>query len=157
MVNPGDKLPEYGSLPALVHDDRVVVDSLAIIEYVDTRWPEPPLFPIRAGRDAVMSVIARVTEMFAPHLPRIARGTPIARVEALGAVRCSMGDLDGEVAASGYLMEEFSAADLVLASFIAALPPDWRPVPLGYRRLGRWEQTVMSRPAVREQMAFFGS
>jgi len=42
---------------------------------------------------------------------------------------------------------------LARASFIADLPRDWRPVQLGFERLGRWERTGMSRPAVRDQMA----
>jgi glutathione S-transferase len=51
-----------------------------------------------------------------------------------------MGDLDREMSEGGYLLGEFSAADLALASYIANLPRDWRPFQLGFDRLGRWEQ-----------------
>lgn len=32
-------------VPALEHDGRVLTQSLAIIEYLDETWPEPPLLP----------------------------------------------------------------------------------------------------------------
>jgi glutathione S-transferase len=154
QVDPGEKFLEFGGVPvALVDGDRVVVNSLLILEYLDDKWPEPPLFPARVAREVVKAAYGRLDEMFAPHLPRIARGTPEERVLALGAARRSMEELDDELAESGYLLGEFSAADLALASLMATLPPDWRPVQLGFERLGRWERTVMSRPAVRDQMS----
>lgn len=142
-----------GGVPVLVDGHETVVESLAILEHLDARWPEPPLFPARVGREVVKSAYEKVNAMFAPHLPKIARGTPEERVLALGAVRRSMGVLDGEVAGTGYLLGEFSVADLALASFLARLPADWRPVPLGFERLAAWERTVMTRPAVRDQAA----
>lgn len=45
---------------------------------------------------------------------------------------------------------------VALASIIATLPPDWRPRQLGLEHLARWERAVMSRPAVRDQMAPVG-
>jgi glutathione S-transferase len=158
-VDPANKPPELlevnpkGGVPVLVHGDEKVADSLAILEFLDQRWPEPPLFPAGLGREAVVAAYERMNALFAPHMMKIARGSPEQRVEGLSAVRRAMADLDVEVADSGFLLGEFSAADLALASFMAKLPPDWRPGPLGFGRLSRWERAVMGRPAVRDQMA----
>jgi maleylacetoacetate isomerase len=38
-----------GLVPTLVHDGRAITQSLAIIEYLDEVWPDPPLLP----RDAL--------------------------------------------------------------------------------------------------------
>ena len=141
-----------GDVPVLVDGRDVVTGSLAILEHLCKRWPEPPLFLPPAGRDAVVKAYARVDELFAPHLPRIARGTPDERVQALGATRRAMAELDAEVSDLGFLLGELSVADLALASFVAKLPPDWRPTQLGFERLARWERAVMRRPTVREQM-----
>ena len=141
-----------GSVPVLVDGGEVVVGSLAILEHLCERWPEPPLFPRRAGRDAVVKAYERVDGLFAPHLPRIARGAPEERVQALEAARRAMSELDDEIPEEGFLLGELSIADLALASFIAKLPPDWRSAQLGLERLARWERAVMRRPAVREQM-----
>jgi len=153
-IGPGEKLDEFGGAAVVLMDrDERKGASLPILEYLDARWAEPPLFPARPGAEAIRTAMARVDDAFAPLHPRIARGSPVERVLALGAAQISMDELDGEVAESGYLLGEFSAADLVLASHVARLPPDWRPAQLGFRRLGRWEREVMSRPAVRDQMA----
>lgn len=140
-----------GAVPMLVDEDDVVVGSLAIIDYLCQRWPEPPLLPCGVGREAVTRVYERVDALFAPHLPKIERGTPEERVAALGAVRRAMADLDAGMPEGQFLLPQFSVADLALASMMAKLPRDWRPTQLGFDRLARWERAVMLRPAVREQ------
>jgi glutathione S-transferase len=154
LIEPGEALPVLRGAPVvLVDGDQRIDGSLPILEYLDTRWREPPLFPDHIGASTVRYALARVDTAFVPELRRIDRGTPTDRVEALAVTRLAMEGLDCEVAESGYLLGTLSAADLALASVIACLPRDWRPAPLGLPRLSRWEQTMMSRPAVREQMA----
>jgi glutathione S-transferase len=154
VIAPGGKLDRSGRTSVLMMiDGDVVSDPLPILEYLESRWPEPPLFPARLGVAAVTGSLARVDATFVPELLRIARGTAVERADALGRTRTGMGILDGEIPESHYLLGEFSAADLALASVIACLPRDWRPAQLGFQGLARWERTVMSRPAVREQMA----
>jgi len=136
----------------LVDGTTVLAEPLAIIDHLSTRWPEPPLMPPRLGREAVLAAYERVNALFATFLPRIDRGTPEERVRALGAVRQSMQELDAEVVVGGFLLAEFSIADLALASYMARLPRDWRPAQLGFARLAGWERAVMMRPSVREQM-----
>ena len=140
-----------GAVPVLVDGPDVLVGSLRILEHLCERWPEPPLFPARLGHEAVTTTYDRIDGLFGPHLPRIARGTPEERVQALSAVRLAMGELDAEIPETGFLLGELSAADLALASVMAKLPRDWRPTQLGFERLARWERAVMQRPAVREQ------
>lgn len=140
-----------GAVPMLVDGNDVVVGALPILDYLCTRWPEPPLFPCGVGREAVTRAYERLEALFSPHLPKIARGTPEERVAALGAVRRAMEDLDAGMADGEFLLPQFSVADLALASIMAKLPRDWRPTQLGFERLARWERAVMQRPTVREQ------
>jgi maleylacetoacetate isomerase len=50
-----------GLVPALVHDGGVIAQSLAIIEYVNEVWPEPPLLPAdAAGRARVRQIAEAV-------------------------------------------------------------------------------------------------
>ena len=42
-----------GGVPVLVDGATIVTDSLAILEHLDDRLPQPSLFPAAAGRDAV--------------------------------------------------------------------------------------------------------
>ena len=140
-----------GAVPVLVDGPDVLVGSLKILEHLCRRWPEPPLFPVGVGHDAAERAYDRVDALFGPHLPRIARGSPEERVQALSAVRLAMGELDAEIPETGFLLGDLSVADLALASVMAKLPRDWRPTQLGFERLARWERVVMQRPAVREQ------
>ena len=34
-----------GEVPALIDDDVAIFDSSVILEYIEERWPEPPLLP----------------------------------------------------------------------------------------------------------------
>lgn len=139
-----------GAVPMLVDGDDVVVGSFAILDHLCRRWPEPPLFPCGVGREAVTRVYERVDALFSPQLTKIERGTPEERVAALGAVRRAMADIDAGMTDGEFLLPQFSAADLALASIMAKLPRDWRPAQLGFDRLARWERAVMRRPTVRE-------
>lgn len=60
--------PEYRDInpsmavPALVEDDgRVITQSLAIIEYLDERWPSPPLLPTDPAGRARVRALAQIT------------------------------------------------------------------------------------------------
>ena len=52
-------LNPQGLVPALVTSDGVLGQSLAIIEYLDERWPEPPLLPERPFDRARMRSLAQ--------------------------------------------------------------------------------------------------
>jgi glutathione S-transferase len=43
-------------VPVLVDEDVVVPDSVAILRYLEGRWPDPPLFPREAARRAELDV-----------------------------------------------------------------------------------------------------
>jgi glutathione S-transferase len=45
-----------GLVPVLVDEDVVVPDSVAILRYLEGRWPDPPLFPREAARRAELDV-----------------------------------------------------------------------------------------------------
>jgi maleylacetoacetate isomerase len=45
-----------GLVPVLVDDDVVVPDSVAILRYLEQKWPDPPLFPRDAARRAELDV-----------------------------------------------------------------------------------------------------
>jgi glutathione S-transferase len=142
-----------GGVPVLVDGGTAVVESLSILEYLDSRWPEPSLFVATGGRDAVKEAYERVNAIFAPRLPKVARGTPEERTQALAEIQRALEGLDAGIPASGFLLGDLSAADLALASFVAKLPTDRRPAALGLEGWTRWERAVMDRPSVRDQMA----
>jgi glutathione S-transferase len=137
-------------VPVLVDGDRVIPDSLRILEYLDERTPEPRMLPAGGpGRDAVKALYERVGRLLGPHLPRIARGTPEEREAARGSAREALRALEADAPPGGWLAGPYSAADLALLSLVDKLPPEDRPSAQGLPRLARWEMEMRARPAVR--------
>jgi glutathione S-transferase len=157
-IGPGEKPPEFqllhrvGSVPVLVDDGKPIADSLAILEHLDRRFPEPPLFPDPPGRAAVKSSYDRVNHLLAQAVPQVVRGKGEARERALEEVRRALLEFDIVVGDGEFLAGAFSAADLALASFVTRLPAEVRPAALELGSLARWERAVLGRPAVRDQM-----
>lgn len=58
--------PEYvqhnpqGLVPTLVDGQRILIQSLAIIEYLEEAYPEPPLLPVNAGDRAYIRALAQI-------------------------------------------------------------------------------------------------
>jgi maleylacetoacetate isomerase len=56
-----------GLVPALVHDGRVMVQSLAICEYLEEAFPAPPLLPTdKRGRARVRSIAQSIASEIQP-------------------------------------------------------------------------------------------
>lgn len=59
-------LPDYAALnpqelvPSLRHGERVLTQSLAILEYLDEVWPQPALLPVDAGGRARVRALAQL-------------------------------------------------------------------------------------------------
>jgi maleylpyruvate isomerase len=49
-----------GLVPALVHDDKVMIQSPAIIEWLEERYPEPALLPVDADDRARVRALAAI-------------------------------------------------------------------------------------------------
>src|SRR3954470_19884565 len=115
-----------GLVPVLVDEDVVVPDSVAILRYLEERWPDPPLFPREAARRAEVDVfLAWFGEVWkvAPNAieAELERNDPDrARVKELGARMHDSLDLferllDGRDHLSGV---DFSAADCAAFPFL---------------------------------------
>jgi len=48
----------HGLVPALEHGDRVLIESPAILEWIEAVWPEPPLLPASPDKAAAARTLA---------------------------------------------------------------------------------------------------
>jgi glutathione S-transferase len=146
-----------GGVPVLVVEGgEAIPESIVILQYLEDRWPEHPLFPPEPlARARARLLHDRITAALGPHLVKLARGTDAEKAVAEQAVREALAMLETEVPATdtGFLAGPFSIADIALAPFVAKLPERLRPGALGLPRLARWEAAVMSRPSVAAQTA----
>ncbi|HKA15289.1 MAG TPA: glutathione S-transferase family protein [Myxococcota bacterium] len=147
-------------VPVLVDGDVVVYDSTIVLEYLEDRHPEPPLYP----RDAIARARCRQLESAADEIwfPAIwdliegvfyaaasGRSDP-ARVEAARtALAQRYAALDKELAGREFLCDAFSVADIgtfVMVNAAAALgaaPGD------AHANVSDWLARTRARPAVR--------
>jgi len=144
-------------VPVLIDGDVEVFDSTQIFEYLEDRWPEPPLWPRPASRRAEARRLEHCSdEVFFPHVIQLMnlRGNPDP-VDApqwkqaqagIETYYLTMEQLLGE---REYLAGQFSYADIAffMAQFFAARHTV--PMTAKHSNLLAWRKRVFGRPAVR--------
>ena len=141
-----------GQVPVLIDGDVEVSDSTQIFEYLETAYPDPPLWPqpLRAR------TIARQLEHFSDevYFPKIARLmdpqlSAANRAAAITEIDAFREGLERRLASQTYLAGDFSYAD------IAVFMADLFGVVLGAAcrddspNLNAWRREIAGRPTVR--------
>jgi glutathione S-transferase len=157
-----------GRLPVLKDGDYVVFESLACLQYLDRRYPEPPLFgrtPEEAG--TIMRVICEYQAYAEPHLTEIVSAVFFGQIdtrieEVTRATHLVAGEartIEGRLSKSDWLVgEHVSAADMVVFPGIMLLlramekreSGDLRsrflPMETTYPAIARWIARVEALP-----------
>jgi len=166
----GPKPPEFlavsprGKVPVLIDGDATVYDSTVIAEYLEDRYPKPPLLPsdpvgrarcrqLEDEADTAMAeeVTPLVQELFTK---RDDATRDMSRVgAATEALRRRYETLQKELAGRDYLCGAFSLADIATfmvvgyASSLGVAPGDAQPA------LTQWFQRMLARPCVAREFA----
>ncbi|PSJ40161.1 stringent starvation protein SspA [Zobellella taiwanensis] len=138
-----DSLPEdmlelnpYGTVPTLVDRELVLYESRIIMEYLDERFPHPPLmpvYPVARGNSRLM--MHRIEQDWYSLVKRIQRGDKAE--EARKELREALLAIAPVFAEYPYFMsEEFSLVDCYMAPLL------WRLPSLGIELSGRGAKEV---------------
>lgn len=143
QVDPDDK-PEdlldvnpYNTLPTLVDRELVLYDSRVIIEYLDERFPHPPMMPVDpVSRAHTRLALFRIENDWYSLLPDLKGGEKPRRDKARIALRDSIAAAADVFAARPFfLSDEFTMVDASivpilwrLASWNVRLPKQASPV-----------------------------
>jgi RNA polymerase-associated protein len=161
-VEPG-KLPEdlldlnpYHSVPTLVDRDLVLYDSRVIIEYLDERFPHPPLMPVdpvtraqfrlalyRIERDwyaLVQQIEQEPDKKQTVRLKKILRDTVLQSTELFKVKPY-------------FLSDEFSLVDATIAPVLWRLPYYEIDLPPQAQPIIKYAGLIFSRPAFRESLS----
>jgi glutathione S-transferase len=168
------KTPEFlalnprGKVPALKDGEVVQTESLAIIAYLDRKFPEPALFgrtPEETGR--IWRAISESVSYLEPAGRRIATriffGDETESADrigtAVGEVHAELRAMEDALARRRWLAgDDLSAADIAVYPFIelllraagkdAALPLDLRllPLPKTYPAIAAWRERIVALP-----------
>ena len=136
MVEPG-KPPEdlldlnpYGSTPTLVDRDLTLYDTAVVCEYLDERYPHPPLMPIDPLSRARLRLAAvRIERDWLPEVATIAAGGRPADAARKRLREQMLASLPLFKASKFFLNPEMSLADCLVAPVVWRLP--WLGVDLG--------------------------
>jgi RNA polymerase-associated protein len=150
------ELNPYNSLPTLIDRDLVLYDARVIIDYLDERFPHPPLMPV----DPVLRAQFRLALYRIEHdwyrLAEQIESTTDARRQAqlkkeLGETLIQSADIFK--IKPFFLGDEFSVVDATI------LPILWRmrrygiELPSSAQALSRYAATMMARPAFRASLS----
>ena len=157
-----------GRVPVLKDGDYVCFESLAILYYLDLKYPQPPIFgrtPEEAG--VIMRVICEYEAYIEPQLRTIVRAVfngegDLAGDEvtsAMHAVASEARTIEGRLSKGDWVVgEACSAVDMVIFPGIQLLKralerpaarelsSRFMPVEVNYPALGRWLERVASLP-----------
>ncbi len=157
-----------GRLPVLRDEDYVVFESLAILYYLDRKYPDPPIFgrsPQEAG--VIMRVICEYQSYAEPPLKQIVGALlehpeRIAGDEVTEAMHRVAGEartIEQRLARSDWVVgESFSAADMMIYPDIRLLlrvlarprahelAARFLPLEINYPAIGRWLERVAALP-----------
>lgn len=125
-VNP-QALPEdlmevnpYGTLPTLIDRDLVLFNSRIIMEYLDERFPHPPLmpvYPVLRGKSRLLML--RIEQDWYPTLAKAERGTVQERESALKQLKEELLAIAPIFQQTPYFMsEEFGLIDCYVAPLL---------------------------------------
>ncbi len=162
------KLNFRGQVPVLKDGDYVVFESLAVLYYLDLKYPDPPMFgrtPEESG--VIMRVICEYQAYAEPQLGRIVntilfRGLEGHEDEVTRAIHLLGGEartIEGRLSKSDWIVgESMSAADMIIYPNIrlllralnrpeaVELRPRFLPMENNYPALARWMARVESMP-----------
>lgn len=130
-VDPADRSAVVGVsgqelVPVLVDGDRVVADSTAILEYLEERFPERPLFPVDRARRAEVRVFVdwfNQVWKLPPNLIVAEEGKPepdrVRIAELEGLIAGALPLFEDMLAGRDFLFgEELSVADIATFPFL---------------------------------------
>jgi RNA polymerase-associated protein len=143
-------LNPYNSVPTLVDRDLVLYDSRVIIEYLDERFPHPPLMPVdpvtRAQFRLALFRIEKDWYSLAADVVAAGERKPVARaVRALEESIVSSADIFA--AKRFFLSDEFSLVDCTIAPILWRLPLFGIKLPSQARPINVYMDNVFSRPS----------
>jgi len=158
-----EKLPEdlldlnpYHSLPTLVDRDLVLYDSRVIIDYLDERFPHPPLMPIDPITRAQFRVALYRLERDWYGLAREIEADPSSKGAAQSRkvlTEAISASADVFKAKPFFLSDEFSLVDASIAPILWRLPSFGIELPAQAQPIVRYMNTIFARPAFRASLS----
>ncbi|MGD2020550.1 MAG: glutathione S-transferase N-terminal domain-containing protein [Thiohalocapsa sp.] len=145
----------YGTVPTLVDRDLTLYESQIIMEYLDERFPHPPLLPVDpVGRANARLLMHRVDRDWYSLMGRISRGDKTTAAEARDELRETLIASAPIFAASPFFMsEEFSLVDCCIAPLLWRLPALGVDLPAAAVAVTEYSTRIFEWPSFRRSLS----
>lgn len=161
-VNHGE-LPEdllhlnpYGTFPTIVDRDLVLYEPNIIVEYLDERFPHPPLLPVYpVARAKSRQMMHRIERDWYPLLKKIdlannERDLKAARKQLLDSL-ISLAPLFGNK--PYFLSDEFTLVDCFIAPLLWRLPKLGIELPGSAKAIKNYSERLFQRPTFKASLS----
>lgn len=136
----------YGVLPTLVDRDLVLYDSRIIMDYLDERFPHPPLLPVDpVSRARCRLALYRIEKDWYPLVEAIqenGKGVEQARKELTESIAATAPILEQ---LPFFLNEEFSLVDASIAPILWRLPSLGIELPKEAKAVEKYAESLFAR------------
>lgn len=135
----------YGTVPTLIDRELVLYEARIIMEYLDERFPHPPLLPVYpVARAETRKMMHRIEQDWYYFMNYILRGENVEQAQAN--LLESLTSLDPVFSDKAYfLSEEFSLLDCALAPLLWRLPKLGIEIAPQFKGLNAYMQRVFKR------------
>lgn len=157
----GSKLPEdllelnpYNSVPTLVDRELALYDPRIIMEYLDERFPHPPLMPVDpVARARFRLALYRIERDWYTQVDEIEQSPNKPHARARKLLYEGLVAADTAFAAKPFfLSDEFSLVDCSLAPILWRLPRYEIPIPAQAKGLHKYCERIFNRPAFKSSL-----
>lgn len=157
-----DNLPEdlvdlnpYNSVPTLVDRELVLYDSRVIMEYLDERFPHPPLMPVDpVSRARSRLALYRIDQDWYTQVDELESGDEKRMNKARKILRDSL-TATAEVFAAKpfFLSDEFSLVDCAVAPVLWRLDHYGIELPAQAKAITKYAERLFGRPSMRASLS----
>lgn len=144
----------YGSLPTIVDRDTVLFEAMVVNEYLDERYPHPPLKPGSPAERAQMRLsVLRIEKELYPLYRALEKAGEGDRKSALARLNEYLEALNSYLARHTYFVGDvYTLADVTIAPIL------WRLSPIGvdtsgWANLEEYMDRLFSRPAFERSLS----
>ena len=157
----GSKLPEdlvelnpYNNVPTLVDRELALYDPRIIMEYLEERFPHPPLMPVDpVARARSRLALYRIERDWYSLVDEIEQSPGKPHVRAKKFLRESLLAASDAFAVKPYfLSDEFSLVDCSIAPILWRLPRYEIDLPAQAKALGKYAERIFNRPAFKSSL-----
>lgn len=160
-VDPANKpedlidLNPYNSLPTLVDRDLVLYDPRVIMEYLDERFPHPPLMPVDpVSRARSRLALYRIEQDWYSLLPDLESGTEKQVQKARKILKEGLlASAEIFAAKPFFLSDEFTLVDATIVPILWRLPAFGIELPSQGKPLMQYADRMFARPSFKKSLS----